>query len=115
MNLLKRYKAPTPHKWKQIGDALLIIGSTITTYAIFEHNELFALISLICTVLGKLIPNFITDETINTPDSIDNSISDTSDTCKCTDCQCGKEIEPEDLRISKEHFEAGRDDQGDKD
>jgi hypothetical protein len=56
-----KYKRPTPEAWRKVGDSLLLIGSTITTYAILDGDKTFAIISLACTVLGKIITNFTTD------------------------------------------------------
>jgi hypothetical protein len=56
------YKAPTSAKWRKVGDSFLLIGSTVTSYAIFEGNKTFALISLACTVVGKVITNFTNEQ-----------------------------------------------------
>lgn len=58
MNPIKNYWAPTPIFWRKVGDSLLLIGSTVTGYAVFEGDKRMALISLVCTVLGKVITNF---------------------------------------------------------
>jgi hypothetical protein len=57
----KRYTNSTPVLWRKIGDTLLLVGSTITTYAILEGDKVFAVISLVCTVLGKIITNLTQD------------------------------------------------------
>lgn len=64
MNIKKlhsKYAGPTPVIWRKIGDSLLLIGSTITTYAILDGDKTFAIISLICTIVGKIITNFTSD------------------------------------------------------
>ncbi len=60
--LHSRYARTTPIIARKIGDSLLLVGSTITTYAILEGDKTFAIISLICTVLGKIITNFTTED-----------------------------------------------------
>ncbi len=61
--LHSKYAAPVPDLWRKIGDSLLLIGTSITTYAILDGDKTFAIISLVCTVLGKVITNFATDGT----------------------------------------------------
>ena len=61
-NLQKRYASPTPKFFRKLGDSLLLVGSTITGYAVFEGSKTFAIISLIATVLGKVITNFASEE-----------------------------------------------------
>jgi len=56
------YWKPTPKKWRQVGDSILLIGTTITSYAIFAENHYYALASLILTVLGKIITNFAKED-----------------------------------------------------
>jgi len=67
--LLSKYYMPTPKKWRKIGDAILIVGTIISTTILAEYEkakELFEMtdlkglvtISIICTVLGKIVTNF---------------------------------------------------------
>lgn len=61
-NLHDKYAGTTPILFRKIGDSLLLIGSTITTYAILEGDKTFAIISLVCTVIGKIITNFTSEK-----------------------------------------------------
>jgi hypothetical protein len=55
--IIKNYEAPTPAKWRKIGDALLVVGATITSYLLNYENHTLAKIALACTILGKVITN----------------------------------------------------------
>ena len=61
---IKRYYAPTPKKWRKIGDALLATSTTITAYAITNHTDWLAYTSLALGVVGKFLTNLFTDETV---------------------------------------------------
>lgn len=61
--LFKNYQSPTPAKWRKIGDTLLVVGGTITTYLIDHDNHLLAKIALGCTIAGKVITNLATEKT----------------------------------------------------
>ena len=52
------YNAPTPKKWRRIGDALLGAGTMLTGSAIMVEEKWFALVSLFIMVIGKFITNF---------------------------------------------------------
>jgi hypothetical protein len=58
----KHYAKPTPKRWRQLGDALLTVGTTITGFAIYEDSKLVAISALIITVVGKFLTNFFKDE-----------------------------------------------------
>lgn len=61
---IKRYYAPTPKKWRKIGDALLAVSTTITASAIANHTDWLAYTSLALGVVGKFLTNLFTDETV---------------------------------------------------
>ena len=61
--LMNNYWAPTPKKWRKLGDALLGVSSTIPGFANASDNHFIAYTALICGVLGKLITNLFTEET----------------------------------------------------
>jgi hypothetical protein len=63
MSLLKKLLAPTPKIWRQIGNVLLIISTTITGYTAYIDQPTIALISMICGLVGKLITSLVTDDT----------------------------------------------------
>lgn len=52
------YWKPTPLKMRKLGDAILSVGTTITTFAIYEEYKWIAVISLLLTVIGKFLTNF---------------------------------------------------------
>ena len=53
------YMSPTPKRWRKLGDALLAVSTTITTYAIAdEWNKYATLSALILGVIGKFLTNF---------------------------------------------------------
>jgi len=61
--LSELYASATPKKWRKIGDALLAVSTTITTYAIAdEWNKYATLSALILGVLGKFLTNFFSED-----------------------------------------------------
>jgi len=72
MSMLKNYWAPTPKKWKKIGDALLATSTVITVGGMlnFENlKEIFTIAQIrwitiapmILGVIGKFLTNFFKD------------------------------------------------------
>lgn len=61
-HLLKCYKAPTPERWRKIGDSLLIVGGSLTAYMIDRDDHRLAVLALTCTILGKIITNLATED-----------------------------------------------------
>lgn len=59
---MKNYYAPTPKKWRRLGDALLGVSTTITTFAIYEEMKWIAISALILGVIGKFLSNFFNEE-----------------------------------------------------
>lgn len=53
-----KYYAPTPVKWRKLGDALLGVSTTITGFAIYEEIKWIAITALIMGVVGKFLTNF---------------------------------------------------------
>lgn len=67
MKALENYKAPTPVKWRKIGDAILLISTSLSTMVMglpmTEHQQLWAIFIVNCIgVFGKVITNFFKDE-----------------------------------------------------
>ena len=63
LKIKEKYYAPTPKKWRKLGDALLAIGVTLTGYAIADDwDKAIQIASLILTVLGKFLTNFFTED-----------------------------------------------------
>lgn len=60
--LKEKYFAPTPAKWRKLGDALLGVSTTITGFAIMDQMKGLALTALILGVVGKFLTNFFTKE-----------------------------------------------------
>lgn len=74
MNLMKNYYAPTPKKWRKIGDAILAVGTFVTAGGLIAFEELEKIytpkelkiiigISLVLGVVGKFLTNFFKEET----------------------------------------------------
>lgn len=59
---MKNYYLPTPKKWRKIGDTLLAVSTTITTYAIVEEIKWIAITALVLGVIGKFLSNFFTEK-----------------------------------------------------
>ena len=61
--LLANYKAPTPTKWRKLGDALLAVSTFLATFTLVEgYSKWIALGTLVTGVLGKFITNFFAVE-----------------------------------------------------
>jgi hypothetical protein len=60
--MIKQYYAPTPKKWRKIGDALLGISTMITGLSIVEEYKWLAIISLTLGVIGKFLTNLFTED-----------------------------------------------------
>ena len=54
----KHYYAPTPKRWRKLGDALLGVSTTITGFAIIEEIKWLAIAALVSGVIGKFLTNF---------------------------------------------------------
>lgn len=72
---LNKYYLPTPVKWRKIGDTILIVGTIISTTVLTEYEKCkeflnmsdlkgFLTLSIICTVLGKIVTNFASEITL---------------------------------------------------
>ena len=53
-----KYYAPTPVKWRKLGDSLLGVSTTITGFAIYEEIKWIAITALVLGVIGKFLTNF---------------------------------------------------------
>jgi uncharacterized PurR-regulated membrane protein YhhQ (DUF165 family) len=71
--MMKNYWAPTPKKWRKIGDAILATGTFVTAGALLEYDKLKEIftpkevkaiiaVAFVLGVLGKFITNFFTDK-----------------------------------------------------
>lgn len=58
MKLFKCYWAPTPKKWRKIGDTLLIVATFANTFEIVHDNHDVAITIMILGVAGKFLTNF---------------------------------------------------------
>ena len=61
------YGKPTPKKWRNLGDSLLGVSTTITGYAIMDNTQWLALASLGLGVIGKFLTNFFSEDTVIEP------------------------------------------------
>lgn len=59
--IIEYYAAPTPAKWRKIGDSILALGTLFTGSQIFAGNDKLAIAGLILTWFGKTITNLATD------------------------------------------------------
>ena len=62
MELKDNYNAPTPKKWRRLGDSLLSVGTMITGMAIYEDVKWLAITALIISVAGKFLTNFFKED-----------------------------------------------------
>lgn len=64
--MLKDYWAPTPKLFRKIGDAILLLGTTLSaTFAGMEVDKGWVIAAVICTALGKMVTNFFTESDIS--------------------------------------------------
>ncbi len=63
MKKLNNYYSPTPKKWRQLGDALLGVSTTITGFSLYNEMKEVAFAALIVGVVGKFLSNFFVDNT----------------------------------------------------
>ena len=60
--LNERYSKNTPAKWRKLGDALLGVSTTITTYAIADDwSKWISITALLLGAIGKFLTNFFTE------------------------------------------------------
>lgn len=70
--MMKNYWAPTPKKWRKIGDAILATGTFVTAGALLEYDKLKEIftaqevkviiaVAFVLGVAGKFMTNFFTD------------------------------------------------------
>jgi hypothetical protein len=66
MSLIQRFKAPTPKMWRQLGNSLLAASAAISGYTMYSDQQVVALVTMICGVVGKFLTNFFVED--NTPE-----------------------------------------------
>jgi len=59
---MKKFYAPTPQKWRKIGDSLLAASATITSFAIYEKVDWLAYVALFSGVIGKFLSNLFSEK-----------------------------------------------------
>jgi hypothetical protein len=63
--ILKKYYAPTPKKWRKIGDTLLAVSLYAQTQEAFMgYTKLMAGVAIVGLV-GKFLSNFFAEEAAN--------------------------------------------------
>jgi hypothetical protein len=55
---------PTPSLMRRIGDGLIVVSTTISTYAIAEDMKTLALISVLVCAGGKFFTNLFSEEDV---------------------------------------------------
>ena len=59
----KNYGKPTPARWKRIGDAILILGTTLSaSFTGMEVDKGWIMAAILLTALGKMVPNLFSDD-----------------------------------------------------
>lgn len=62
------YYAPTPKKWRKIGDACLAVSASLLTFLPFADGHVLqigVIIAAMTGIVGKFITNFFTEESVN--------------------------------------------------
>jgi len=59
---IKSYMKPTPSLMRRIGDGLIVVSTTISTYAIAEELKYVALSSVLLGAIGKFVTNLFSAE-----------------------------------------------------
>lgn len=65
MKILKRYYAPTPKKWRKIGDTLLALSLYAQGQQAFSGNTKLMTGIAIVGLVGKFLTNFFTEQPIS--------------------------------------------------
>jgi len=65
MKLFKNYYAPTPKKWRKIGDTLLALSLYAQGQQIFTENTKLMTGIAIVGLVGKFLTNFFTEDLTN--------------------------------------------------
>lgn len=52
------YWKPTPRRWRQVGDALVVIGGTSAGFSLLMQNQVIAIVITLISLAGKIITNF---------------------------------------------------------
>lgn len=60
-NITKNYWAPTPEKWRKVGDSLLATSTVVATYSISNDYKWIGIAALIIGVVGKFLSNFFSE------------------------------------------------------
>ncbi len=56
------YWQNTPKWARKLGDALLAVSTTVTTFAIYEEAKWVAIIALLSGTLGKFLTNLFSED-----------------------------------------------------
>lgn len=57
------YASPTPKKWRKLGDALLAVSTTLTTFSVADDWGKGITIAIIATgTIGKFLTNFFSED-----------------------------------------------------
>ena len=67
---VKHYWAPTPRKFRKIGDALLGAFSITSVSSMALEDKRIAIASLVLGVSGKVFTNFFTDDDVTPPPTV---------------------------------------------
>lgn len=67
---MKNYYHPTPKKWRQIGDAIMLGCTTLSVFIptspLGDHGKMWAMFMLnIVGVVGKVFTNFFKEEDVD--------------------------------------------------
>lgn len=73
MKVFKHYYAPTPKKWRRIGDAILAVGTFVTAGGLIGFDELEKIysakelkiiigVAFLLGVAGKFLTNFFKED-----------------------------------------------------
>lgn len=64
MKLKQRYFAPTPKKWRKLGDALLGISTFISSFALYQNVHWVVFTTMGIGIAGKFLTNFFTEDEV---------------------------------------------------
>lgn len=61
--LSELYASPTPKFWRKVGDALLVVSTTLSSYSVTEEwGKTITILIMVTGVVGKFLTNLFSED-----------------------------------------------------